>query len=89
MDILCEVKTRHNSMYELGGDVNEACLHAQPMEHSDGKPEEMRFSITFRAAGRLKVNTRLGKYQKYNGKKWETCDLPAPQADAELADPLV
>jgi hypothetical protein len=39
-------------------------------------PEELRFSITCRVARRLKVNTRLGKYEHFNGKKWETRDLP-------------
>ena len=76
MDILSEVKTSHNSMYVLSGHVNQSCLHAQPMEHSENKPEELRFSITCRVARRLKVNTRLGKYEHFNGKKWETRDLP-------------
>ena len=83
MAILSEVKAQNNSMYVLSGDVNKACLHAQPMEHSEGKPTEMRFSITCRAACRLKVNTRLGKYQQFSGKRWETRDLPRAQSLAE------
>ena len=85
MTILAEVKTPANSMYVLSGDVNRACLHAQPMEHSDleDKAAQLRFSITCRAACRLRVNCKKGKYQKFNGKKWETCDLPdAPGASA-------
>ena len=80
MAILSEVKAQNNSMYVLSGDVNKACLHAQPMEHSEGKPTEMRFSITCRAACRLRVNTRLGKYQQFSGKRWETRDLPRAQS---------
>ena len=76
MDVFHEVRTQHNSMYELTGAVNKACLHCVPMEASTGSSDELRFSITLRAAHRLKVNAQLGKYQAFNGKKWETKDLP-------------
>ena len=76
MDVLCEVQTVHNSLYQLTGRVNEQCLHCVPVENSKGKAEELRFSITLRAAHRLKVNATEGKYASFNGKKWETRDLP-------------
>ena len=77
MDVLCELQTVHNSLYQLTGSVNEQCLHCVPVEPSEGKAEELRFSITLRAAHRLKVNAEQGKYMSFNGNRWETHDLPA------------
>ena len=45
--------------------------------------EELRFSITLRAAHRLKVNAAQGKYASFNGKIWETHDLPQPAVDVD------
>ena len=83
MDILCELKTVHNSLYRLTGPVNEACLHCVPVEPSEGKAEELRFSITLRGAHRLKVNAEQGTYMSFNGKKWETRDLPQRAVDVD------
>ncbi len=63
MNILSEVETQHNSMYVLRRDVNKACLHAQPAGHTESKPEELRVSMTCRAASRLKVNSKLSKHK--------------------------
>ena len=77
MDVLRELQTVHNSLYQLTGRVNEQCLHCVPVEPSEGKAEELRFSITLRAAHRSRVNAEQGKYMSFNGNRWETHDLPA------------
>ena len=74
MDILSEVKTSHNSMYVLSGHVNQSCLHAQPMEHSENKPEELRFSITCRVAPPLKGENPAGKVRTFQRQEMgESC----------------
>ena len=74
--MLCDFQTVHNLLYQLTGRINEQCLHCVSTELSEGKAEELRFSITLRAAHRLEVNAAQGKYASFNGKKWETRDLP-------------
>jgi hypothetical protein len=49
------------------------------MEMSEGKPDELRFSITGKAARRLLVNLLLREYKIYKqGGAWETAALPEP-----------
>ena len=77
-----EVDLIHNSLNVMTGNVNVATLHMLPMAKSEGKAEELRFSITGRAAKRLLVNLVRREYQIYKqGGAWETHALPEPTSE--------
>jgi len=58
-----------------------------PVEESQGKPEELRFSVTGRAAKRLLVNLLLREYKVYKQGKWEQGKLPEPEKSTEPKRP--
>ena len=62
-EIFKEVALAHNSLNVMTGPVNAATLHMLPVEESQGRTEELRFSVTGRAAKRLLVNVLLREYK--------------------------
>jgi hypothetical protein len=88
-EIFKEVALAHNSLNVMTGPVNAATLHMLPVEESQGKPEELRFSVTGRAAKRLLVNLLLREYKVYKQGKWEQGKLPEPKQPTERKRPLL
>ncbi len=72
----------HNSLFRLSGSINAACLHCVPVERSEHRADELRFSVTVRAAKRLLVNALLNEYKLFASGAWITCCLPAPSSGA-------